>query len=312
MPEQDLQQFYVLKREIARTYQRAHPACVRSIHEWKGQDIVNFQEHLQESVKGRISEKWFYTHIKAKENERLPRIDMLNMLSEYVGYEDWQAFKFEHRSVDSNAAAEKASSKRAWVKWGGGIGVSVLLGLMIWAFTSPKPKHTFCFTDATTGKALVQAKPEVFLLEEGESPRKVACDKKGCLKLKRSKDYVTFIVSAPYYRTDTIVRRLDGSGGEEEIDLQSDDYALMIHYFSADKQKDWGKRREQLQAIFSDNARIFQVSPNNALGMELFNKQEFINKLTTPIRSLGQIEVLETNYEAGKIVSMRFIQKEEK
>lgn len=310
MALQDLEQFYVLKKEIERTYRAAHPASVHDIHDWKGQDIVNFQEHLQATVNGRISEKWFYTHIKTHENARLPRIDMLNLLSAYVGYTDWQGFQYAHQNpipVEPEGENDLRKENKIWIV---GIASVFAIGLLIWAFTSPESVHHFCFTDATTGKAITEPLVEVWILEDGESPQKIPCDKQGCMKIKSSKGSVKFVVSAPYYHTDTITRKLVEAGEREDIDLRTDDYAMMIHYFSADKQKDWGKRRKQLQDIFSDKARIFQVSPNNELGMELYNKQEFIDKLTTPIRSLGQIEVLETNYEQGKIVSMRFIQKE--
>ena len=83
--------FKALKKEIAETYRKTYPSCVVPIEEWKGQDITNFQEELIIKVKGRISEKWFYTHIKS-EGDKLPRIDMLNMLSQYVGCKDWRDF----------------------------------------------------------------------------------------------------------------------------------------------------------------------------------------------------------------------------
>ena len=48
--------------------------------------ITNVQEQKtwikEDIVNGRISEKWFYTHIKSNSG-KLPRIDMLNILSEY-------------------------------------------------------------------------------------------------------------------------------------------------------------------------------------------------------------------------------------
>ena len=83
--------FDELKKEVAEVYRKTYPSCQLAIEDWKGQDITNFQEELIANVKGRISEKWFYTHIKSK-CEKLPRIDMLNMLSQYAGYQDWRDF----------------------------------------------------------------------------------------------------------------------------------------------------------------------------------------------------------------------------
>jgi len=91
MPASEHNYFEILKKEIADTYRKTYPSCLAPVEEWKGQDIANFQEELIIKVKGRISEKWFYTHLKSQ-NDKLPRIDMLNMLSQYAGYQDWRDF----------------------------------------------------------------------------------------------------------------------------------------------------------------------------------------------------------------------------
>ena len=62
------------------------------ISDWKGGTITAFQEDLFEKTKGRVSEKWFYTYCK-NTPEKLPRIDILNLLSTYVGYLSWNDFK---------------------------------------------------------------------------------------------------------------------------------------------------------------------------------------------------------------------------
>ncbi|MEL6250410.1 MAG: hypothetical protein AAFR87_00250 [Bacteroidota bacterium] len=308
MQEQDVLYFSQLKKEVEKVFKERQPSCNRSIHEWKGQDIFNFQEDLQKQLKGRISEKWFYTHMKERENKRLPRIDMLNLLSEYAGYKSWQDFTYQHNGL-SVTEQPLRQGKQKWLWPVVGV-VLAICGMSIWAFSGPEKTYSFCFKDATTGESIIDPLLEVVLLEDGQSPRKLACDQKGCMKVKAEAKELRFVVSAPYYHSNTILRELDGTKGTEDIDLRSDDYAMMIHYFSANKEEDWKKRRDILGEIFAEDARVFQVSPNNSLGMELFNKEEFINKLTTPIQSLGQIEILETQYEKGKIVSMRFIQKE--
>tara|TARA_Y100000385_G_C12600578_1_gene428639 strand:- start:157 stop:384 length:228 start_codon:yes stop_codon:yes gene_type:complete len=55
-------------------------------------------------------------------------------------------------------------------------------------------------------------------------------------------------------------------------------------------------------------AIIFQITNTNT-GMEMYNKTEFIDKLTTPLKSLGDIEIIETIYKDDEIISLRFIQK---
>ncbi|MBL4577519.1 MAG: hypothetical protein JKX74_03545 [Flavobacteriales bacterium] len=118
-------------------------------------------------------------------------------------------------------------------------------------------------------------------------------------------------MSSAYHKPDTITRHFSNRVPPETIKLKTDDYALMIHMFSNSNIDDWKKRRAQLDDMIADDARIFQVNPGTQNGMELYNKQGFINKLTTPIRSLKNIEVLEVQYSDSQISSMRFIQTEE-
>ena len=66
MRESDYQYFILLKAAIEATYREAHPHSKKKLIEFKGQDIVDFQEDLASKTNGRISEKWFYTHIKGE------------------------------------------------------------------------------------------------------------------------------------------------------------------------------------------------------------------------------------------------------
>jgi hypothetical protein len=51
--------------------------------------IIYFQEDLRKKAKGNISEKSFYTYFKTVPSSKLPRIDMLNLLAIYAGYQTW-------------------------------------------------------------------------------------------------------------------------------------------------------------------------------------------------------------------------------
>ncbi len=83
----------LLKREISVTLRKNYPAIPTSMADWKGTEITYFQDDLREQQNQSISEKWFYTHMKSN-HENLPRIDILNILSQYVGYLDWSDFKY--------------------------------------------------------------------------------------------------------------------------------------------------------------------------------------------------------------------------
>jgi len=76
----DIQNFRLLKGKIAETMKKAYPGIPDRIEDWKGQEIIDFQEELRNHVKEHISEKWFYMHMKS-DTGKLPRIDILNFLT---------------------------------------------------------------------------------------------------------------------------------------------------------------------------------------------------------------------------------------
>lgn len=96
----DLLHFEQLKTEIQAKYLESHTPSEENIAQWKGIDIIYFQEDLRQKVKGNISEKSFYTYFKNSPVTKLPRIDILNLLSEYVGYSSWYEFKKKHLYAD--------------------------------------------------------------------------------------------------------------------------------------------------------------------------------------------------------------------
>ena len=96
MSDLDLLHFEQLKSEIQAKYLETHTPSNEDIAQWKGIDIVYFQEDLRQKVKGNISEKSFYTYFKSSPATKLPRIDILNLLSNYAGYPSWFEFKKKH------------------------------------------------------------------------------------------------------------------------------------------------------------------------------------------------------------------------
>ncbi len=96
----DLLHFEQLKKEVQAAYLERHSPSEEDISQWKGIDIVYFQEDLRKFAKGNISEKSFYTYFKNIPTVKLPRIDMLNLLSIYAGYASWYDFKKNHDYVE--------------------------------------------------------------------------------------------------------------------------------------------------------------------------------------------------------------------
>ena len=93
MSDTEFLHFQSLKKAVQDKYLETHSPAYDEISKWKGIDIIYFQEDLRQKAKGNISEKTFYTYFKNNSQEKIPRIDMLNILSVYSGFNSWSEFK---------------------------------------------------------------------------------------------------------------------------------------------------------------------------------------------------------------------------
>lgn len=295
--------FSRLKEQIAATFLASHSAS-SDIREWKGNTIIDFQEDLRSKTKGSISEKWFYTYIK-NDAEKLPRIDMLNLLSMYVGFENWNAFV--EREVESETEVEVTNTKST-KRFPKLIWLLIILPLLAFGIYSVYPKeHTFsfCFVDADQREAITKIPLDIELIRKNESSLYFKTDSLGCFSYTTSEEELKFVVKSPYHKTDTIVRHINSST-HKTVQLQTDDYALMLLYYANGNKDDWQKRREQLHTLIAENAQIYRVFANN-IGIELYSKKEFINLLTIPTSSLKKMQILDKVYADKQIVKLKFM-----
>lgn len=93
MSDTEFLHFQSLKKAVQDKYLETHSPAYDETSKWKGIDIIYFQEDLRQKAKGNISEKTFYTYFKNNSQEKIPRIDMLNILSVYSGFNSWSDFK---------------------------------------------------------------------------------------------------------------------------------------------------------------------------------------------------------------------------
>ncbi|MEG0695641.1 hypothetical protein [Algoriella sp.] len=113
----DIEIFEILKKSIAKRFLEENSAQSDNISDWRGQEITSFQDDLFNKTRSTVSEKWFYTYFKS-DFKKLPRIDMLNLLSQYCGYKNWAHFvqinKNEHfgtnKVEESTIEAEKTEN----------------------------------------------------------------------------------------------------------------------------------------------------------------------------------------------------------
>ena len=304
MYQEDKILFSLLKKEIAAVMMRSYPGIDPEISNWKGQNITDFQEELRTKVNGQLSEKWFYMHMKTG-NSSLPRIDVLNMLSHYAGYVNWEDFR--HKMAGSLSISEKQGKPGSHLLKILLLLILVMTLLFIIIKIINTQNYHFTFIDSDTGEAISDSNLRVELLMGSEYPKSILSDEKGSVIVRTNKSKVSMIVKAPYYMTDTIERILRKFNNNEQISLNADYYALMISYFSKSDVSSWEKRREQLDHILSENAIIYQFpEENSGNAMALFNKWEFIDRITMPVSGLRQIEIIDCRYLSGKIVLLRF------
>ena len=296
MSKKTLHNFLILKKEIASKMNRDFSMSSADITLWKGEDIVIFQEALLAQVKGQISSKWFYTHMKS-DSESLPRIDVLNMLSQFVAYDNWADF-LSQKSKEEVLEGKFKNSKLLFV---------LFPILILISFLSQKEAvYTISIIDFDTNKP-PENTIEFELLKSDESSQKITTDSLGQVILPVNEALNTLVIKSPYYKEDTLQRKIMNEGGEI-FKVKTDDYALMVHYFSKSKVKDWKRRRRMLAKIFHNKAEIIEVY-KGTYGIEKYNKQEFINKITMPLTSLKTLEVIDTQRQDGKIIKMRVTQQ---
>ncbi len=296
MKPEDKYYFNLLKQHISRIF-LANNSASSTIEDWKGEDITVFQEDLFNKVKATISEKWFYTYIK-NEPQKLPRIDILNILSKYIDFDNWTAFKNTHSKSFDTSKKSITIKNYAWLL------LLVPIVAIFFYFRNTKNEFEFCFIDEHKNE-IINTVLDIKLLQEFESPIYIKTDSLGCFVYKTKEKMLKFVVQSPFYKTDTIIRSIDVNSNAT-IKLQTDNYALMLHYYSNGNIKDWGKRKQQLKKLIDDNAQIYQVFSQN-IGVEVYSKDEFISKLTIPTSSLKNIKILDKTSKNGKIIKLKFM-----
>ncbi|MGQ2982335.1 hypothetical protein [Flavobacterium sp.] len=301
----DIALFYLLKEKILVKYREHYPYYTGTIHAFGNKDIAQLIDLIENESNERVSEKWVYTHLKPVQNEKLPRRDMLDIFCKWTGYGNWDEFVFRHKEDTTPAQTEEKPvtqkrNKRV-IYMITGIG-AVVLGAAI-AFTGGD--LTICLRDRYTQKEVGEGKVTLYVLEKG---KKHKLQREGsCYVLKGPPAESVVIAESPYYKPDTL--KIAAGRTQYEFDLQPDDYAMMMRAYMNNNADDWKKRRSQLDAAISDDAVIEEIMFDD-IGVEFLNKDEFINKITTPSKISKAMEIIEIEYSGKKIVSLKYMQKE--
>ena len=329
MKDLELSYFEELKKEIQTEYLKNNTPSDDDISKWKGIDITYFQEELRKKAKGNISEKTFYTYFKSSNLDRLPRIDMLNLLSNYVDYDSWYEFKKQHEYIDKSFKKDKITisktkhTENKIIKEKKNLNfdlryiiysvilLCLLFGMGILLSSELLNKtYQFCFTDADRGNS-IQNNIDIKIIKENESPIHYKIKAGECFLITTKDKTLKMEVSSPMYETLEIFRNLENAPEIENIALKPDDYALMLYYYSTKDTNNSSlehirNKQQKLNHLISEDALIYQIFDNEIYGIETLSKQKYIGLVTTPTKSLQNLKVLATKMENGKIVSIKF------
>lgn len=305
----ELEKFQELKQKVLLKYQEHHPFFQGTWKTFSSQDIQNLIGLIEEKCKQTISEKWIYTHLKPETNNKIPRKDMLNILSEFVGFSGWDEFTFEEKIVQTFEVSQSEKSKisKKWL-----LLLFIPLALVVVFFSKKedsKPKTIQLNNEYTNEKVNAE---EVKVFEVKDSVKQELEIKEGKVQVSNNGNGKSkLVIQSPFYEPKTVnlVMGEPYSGPNQVVSLKPDDYAMMLKAFMLSDIKDWQTRKEQLNKILSDNLEVI-VMLKDDLGAEYFNKSEFSQKLIVPTASLKKMKIVEIKNDANDKIQFIRIKQE--
>lgn len=298
--------FYELKERVLLRYREVYPYAST---EWKtvsSKDIQQLIDDIEQATRQRVSEKWMYTHLKPAENEKLPRRDMLDILSAYCRFDSWDAFVHTvHTAEEVVTVTKQTPTKRRLLLLLGGI----LLGgglLFYWKLQQPKGIAAFNkqekvkVKDFYTQEDINDSTIQLFVKEKNTLKPLNINDIPATVLEKKSE----LIVESPFY-SEAIVAIKEET---KTIVLKPDDHAMMLKAFMQSDIKDWETRKVQLNTILSPDLEVL-IHLQNGLGIEYMNKEEFTQKLTIPTQAIKRWQVLSLEQDTTqRIIKIRIKQ----
>jgi predicted DNA-binding transcriptional regulator AlpA len=288
----DLDFFYQLKKSVLEQYQNSYPYFNGSWKSFSAQDILNLIDDIQLITKQSISEKWIYIHLKPETNQKLPRKDMLDILSVYVGKSGWDEFVFNGNIKENNNNFKLGFSNK--------IGILVLVfgvliaGFFIWKFLS-KEEQKLEFQNSFTKDSIAKEEVKAYVVED--TVEKQIDINSSTFNIDKA---TKVVLKSPFYKPKVIT--ILPNEPIAKVELNPNDYAMMLKAFMKSDIKDWQTRKEQLNKILSDNLEVMVMLQNN-LGAEYFNKQEFSQKVILPTASLKKLKIVELKQENDNKIS---------
>lgn len=296
-----LELFYKLKQRILETYRNSYPYFQGDWRTFSSKDIRQLIDLVEEKLNERVSEKWIYTHLKPESNEKLPRKDMLDIFSRFVGYSDWEEFIFKNREKERSKISSEKRQKNKWIIW---IGVGALIfatGWLVYSFYLKKsnPK-TIEIKNEFTNDPIQSDEVQVFKIDENKKEPIEITDSK--IQLENTDEKI--VVESPYFET----KEVHINDTDNEIQLKPEDYAMVLKTFINSDLNGWEERKEKLNKILSDDLEVILLSKEN-LGAEYLNKTEFSEKLIIPTSETKKMKIIHLETSDQKQITFIRIQQ---
>lgn len=321
----DIDKFNILKDKILLKYQESYPFSQGNWKNFSSQDIKNLIGLLEESQNQTVSEKWIYTHLKPATNDKLPRKSMLDIFSVFVGYSGWDELCFNYDTpkeiTTDNVEQKDEIQLNSFSKY------KKLVVLLISALVVCFSVYYILLNQENEGKVakkqnVIELKDkftkekidseDIKIYKEKENGKELLEINDSEIQLELSENQATkLIIESPYYKEKAILvePNLQKEGEKKQIELNPDDYALMLKAFMLSDIKDWKTRKEQLNKILADNLEVIVMLKNN-LGAEYFNKKEFSEQLILPTEMVRKMKIVEIqNDQEQKIKFIRIVQE---
>ncbi|MBC8882519.1 hypothetical protein H9X57_01090 [Flavobacterium piscinae] len=157
------QLFQLLKNEMLLNYQKHYPYFQGNWKQFSSQDIQNLIDLIEDKQNQRISEKWIYTHLKPETNEKLPRKDMLDILSQFCGFSGWDEFVFKHKNENTFVQTTKKKSNYFWLI---GVGLMIVLFIFMWMNKTATDSKTIEIQDEFTQEKIADEDVKVYQIDD--------------------------------------------------------------------------------------------------------------------------------------------------
>ena len=304
-----LEKFHELKKKVLLKYQEQYTFFQGNWKSFSAQDIQNLIGLIEVNCKQTVSEKWIYTHLKPEINSKVPRKDMLNILSKLVGFSGWDEFIFEDKIFESKELKESKKSKKMF--WFSLLILIFVIVIAVGFFHKkelPK-KKTIELNNQFTNEKVNSEEMKVFQVEDSVTQELEIIE--GKVQVSNADDKKTkLVIQSPFYEPKTVVLHPNQANEPQQtIDLKPDDYAMMLKAFMLSDNKDWQTRKERLNTILANNLEVI-VMLKNDLGSEYLNKNEFSQKLIVPTSTVRKMKIVEIKNDANKKIQFIRIKQE--